>query len=52
MASFDIHENELSLHHGFPLPSAHAHQGTKIWIITEVDRSSTTFSYLGCSAVK
>lgn len=40
----DIRENELSLAHGFRLLSAYRlSSGTKIWIITEADRSVTTF---------
>ncbi len=36
-------ENELSVVQGFRLLSAHAlSNGTKIWIITEADRSATT----------
>jgi hypothetical protein len=39
----DRKENEFSLLHGFRLLSSyHLHSGTKIWIITEADRSSTT----------
>jgi hypothetical protein len=38
----DIKENEVSLQHGFRLLSAYrTSAGTKIWIITEADRSST-----------
>jgi hypothetical protein len=38
----DKNENELSLKQGFRLLSAyHLRNGTKIWIITEADRSST-----------
>lgn len=40
----DRHENELSLTHGFRLLSAYIlNSGTRIWIITEADRSMTTF---------
>ena len=36
-------ENEYSLQHGFRLLSAYRlADGTKIWIITEADRSATT----------
>ena len=36
-------ENDLSAQHGFSLLSAYApSNGTKIWIITEADRSVTT----------
>lgn len=38
----DRQENELSLREGFRLFSVyHAQDGTKFWIITEADRSST-----------
>jgi hypothetical protein len=38
----DAQENELSLKHGWRLLSAYMlKNGTKIWIITEADRSST-----------
>ncbi|HLM81559.1 MAG TPA: hypothetical protein VK302_13140 [Terriglobales bacterium] len=39
----DHRENQLSLIHGFRLLSAYTlKSGTKIWIITEADRSVTT----------
>jgi hypothetical protein len=39
----DKTENEYSLQHGFRLLSAYRlADGTKIWIITEADRSATT----------
>jgi hypothetical protein len=39
----DRKENEFSLVHGFRLLSSYClRNGTKIWIITEADRSSTT----------
>lgn len=39
----DQNENELSVEHGFRLLSAYSFSnGTRIWIITEADRSSTT----------
>jgi hypothetical protein len=39
----DKQENEYSLIHGFRLLSSyHLNSGTKVWIITEADRSSTT----------
>lgn len=39
----DRKENEFSLVHGFRLLSSYAlSSGTKIWVITEADRSSTT----------
>jgi hypothetical protein len=41
--SQDVKENEYSLECGLRLLSAyHLNDGTKIWIITEADRSSTT----------
>lgn len=37
-------ENELSLQHGLRLLSAYTlSDGTRIWVITEADRSVTTF---------
>jgi hypothetical protein len=39
----DKEENEVSLREGFRLLSAyHTKVGTKLWIITEADRSATT----------
>ena len=39
----DRHENELSLQNGWRLLSAYTlSNGTKIWVITEADRSATT----------
>jgi hypothetical protein len=39
----DRQENEFSVAHGFRLLSAYTvTNGTKLWIITEVDRSATT----------
>jgi len=39
----DRQENELSLRNGYRLLSAYAlTDGTKLWIITEADRSATT----------
>ena len=38
----DIRENELSLRQGFRLMSVYTVNATKVWIITEADRSSTT----------
>ncbi len=41
--SHDRRENEYSLRHGLRLLSAYAlRDGTKIWVITEADRSATT----------
>lgn len=39
----DYQENELSLKEGFRILSAYEIKGGKIWIITEADRSATTF---------
>ena len=40
----DAQENEISLNHGWRLLSAYTlKSGTKIWVITEADRSSTCF---------
>ena len=40
----DRRENELSLEHGWRILSAYRlSNGTRFWIITEADRSSTTF---------
>jgi hypothetical protein len=39
----DVQENELALEHGFRLLSAYdLTDATRIWIITEADRSATT----------
>jgi hypothetical protein len=39
----DTAENELSLREGFRLLSAYSlRDGTRIWVITESDRSATT----------
>lgn len=39
----DRRENELSVRRGFRILSAyHLQDGTKLWIITEADRSATT----------
>jgi len=43
LSEADREENELSLREGFRLLSAYRlSDGTKIWIITEADRSVTT----------
>lgn len=43
MDEHDRRENELSLEHGWRILSAYRlSNGTRFWIITEVDRSSTT----------
>ena len=40
----DKAENELSVEQGFRILSAYELQtGTKLWVITEADRSATTF---------
>lgn len=40
----DVHENEESLKHGWRILSAYnLSDGTKIWIITEANRTVTTF---------
>ena len=39
----DKAENNLSLHQGFRLLSAYNTSQGKLWIITEADRSATTF---------
>jgi hypothetical protein len=39
----DVQENQFSLENGFRLLSAYRlSDGTKVWIITEADRSATT----------
>jgi hypothetical protein len=39
----DVAENELSVHEGFRILSAYRlSDGTRIWIVTEADRSTTT----------
>jgi hypothetical protein len=39
----DVVENDISLEHGFRLLSAYNTPCGKLWIITEADRSVTTF---------
>ena len=40
----DTQENEFALEHGLRLLSAYRlSSGSKIWVITEADRSATTF---------
>lgn len=40
----DKQENDLSVREGFRILSAyHLPNGTKVWLITEADRSATTF---------
>jgi len=43
MCEDDKEENEFSLKHGFRLLSAYKTPHGQIWIITEADRSATTF---------
>ena len=44
LSSEDTHENELSLQHDWRLLSAYTlSTGVKFWVITEGDRSATTF---------
>ena len=38
----DRRENELSIQQGFRIMSVYSVNDTKVWIITEADRSSTT----------
>lgn len=47
----DRQENEYSLEHGFRLVSAYRlKDDTKIWVITEADRSATTILLSGCGS--
>jgi hypothetical protein len=40
----DKQENDFSVHHGFRILSAYPlKSGVKLWLITEADRSATTF---------
>jgi len=39
----DRQENDFSLQHGYRIMSAYNTAGGRLWIITEADRSSTTF---------
>jgi hypothetical protein len=39
----DARENELSVKEGYRILSSYEHEGQRIWIITEADRSVTTF---------
>lgn len=41
----DIAENELSVEKGFRIFSAYTVRGRKVWLITEADRSWTTFLF-------
>lgn len=41
----DATENDLSVKEGYRILSAYMIAGRKIWIITEADRSSTTFLF-------
>ncbi|CAA9457182.1 MAG: hypothetical protein AVDCRST_MAG28-2632 [uncultured Rubrobacteraceae bacterium] len=39
----DAHENEFSARHGFRVLSSYRVAGERLWVITEDDRSVTTF---------
>ncbi len=41
----DKAENELSIERGFRILSSYLIAGEKVWIITEADRSATTFLF-------
>lgn len=44
LAPEDIEENELSLREGYRLLSAYRlSTGVRVWLITEADRSTTTY---------
>ena len=43
LSAEDVRENELSLEHGFRIWSSYPIGDDKVWVITEADRSSTTF---------
>jgi hypothetical protein len=45
MDSENISENEISIEKGFRVLTAYTVRGRKIWIITEADRSCTTFLF-------
>ena len=45
MDSDDISENEISVEKGFRVLSAYTVRSRKIWIITEANRSCTTFLF-------
>lgn len=37
----DARENDLSVRHGYRILSAYTVAGTRLWVLTEADRSST-----------
>lgn len=39
----DAAENNLSVEQGFRILSVYEHAGTRYWVLTEADRSATTF---------
>jgi hypothetical protein len=39
----DAKENDLSVRQGFRILSVYEHEGTRFWVITEADRTATTF---------
>lgn len=39
----DARENEFSVRHGFRVISSYRVAGERLWVITEADRSATTF---------
>jgi hypothetical protein len=39
----DARENEFSVRHGFRIVSSYRVAGERLWVITEADRSATTF---------
>lgn len=41
----DAQENEFSVEKGFRILSSYTVNGSKVWVITEADRSSTTVLY-------
>ena len=41
----DKFENLLSIEHGFRILSAYLIAGERVWLITEADRSATTFLF-------
>lgn len=41
----DAQENDLSVQNGFRVLSAYQIAGERVWLITEADRSSTTFLF-------
>jgi len=49
ICSQDRRENECSLRHGWRVLSSYTVRGTKVWVITEADRSATTILLPGDS---